>query len=213
MGSGSTWSPRAATTDESIAPFRSFPLAGEFPALRGRPHRRGRLPRLRAGARRALSRARRRHRSRDHALVCLPLIGHAGPIGGLVFSFDSDQVFTPERRALKLALARQAALALERSLIAENEAKLRERLAFLDASTALLTSSLDLERDCSAGSPRSPSRSSPTGVRSRSSPRIPARSSRLSSHTRIPSAGAGQRRCRPAPAPSTSTTSSTSPRA
>jgi len=128
---------------ESIAPYQRFAVAGNFPlseALRtgegvfigSGEEQDTRYPELVGGT------------QPRHALVCLPLIGHAGPIGGLVFSFASDQEFTAERRALKLALARQAALALERSLIAEKEEALRERLAFLDAATALLTSSLDL---------------------------------------------------------------------
>jgi PAS domain S-box-containing protein len=81
-----------------------------------------------------------------HALVCLPLAGEHAPIGGLVFSFSTDEEFPPERRALKLALARQAALALERVELAAAERVLRERLSFLDEATALLTSSLDLEQ-------------------------------------------------------------------
>jgi PAS domain S-box-containing protein len=129
--------------EESIASYRRFSLAGNFPLSEAVRTGKGvfissgkeqdaRYPELVGGM------------QPRHALVCLPLIGHAGPIGGLVFSFESDQEFTPERRALKLALARQAGLALERSIIAENESKLRDRLTFLDASTALLMSSLDL---------------------------------------------------------------------
>ncbi|MDX6481301.1 MAG: hypothetical protein QOG85_1811 [Gaiellaceae bacterium] len=129
---------------ESIAEYERFPVSGNYPLaeavrtgegvfLRSGKEQSERYPELVGGI------------QPRHALVCLPLIGHAGPIGGLVFSFASEQEFTPERRALKLALARQAGLALERSLIAEKEASLRERLAFLDASTALLTSSLDLK--------------------------------------------------------------------
>ncbi|HEY7421960.1 MAG TPA: ATP-binding protein, partial [Gaiellaceae bacterium] len=68
------------------------------------------------------------------------------PIGGLVFSFPTDQEFTPERRALKIALGRQAALALERARFSAAEQMLRERLSFLGEATALLTSSLELER-------------------------------------------------------------------
>jgi PAS domain S-box-containing protein len=129
--------------EASIAPYQRFALAGNFPlseAVRtgegvfilSGEEQDARYPDLVGGM------------QPRHALVCLPLIGHAGPIGGLVFSFSSDQEFPSERRELKLALARQAALALERSLIAEKEERLRERLAFLDAATALLTSSLDL---------------------------------------------------------------------
>ena len=81
-----------------------------------------------------------------HGLVCMPLVGERGPIGGLVFSFPRDEEFPPERRALKVALSRQAALALERTRLGEAERKLRERLEFVDEATALLTSSLDLEQ-------------------------------------------------------------------
>ena len=129
--------------EKSIAPYQRFALAGNYPLSEAVRTGEGvfigsgkeqdkRYPELVGGM------------QPRHALVCLPLIGHAGAMGGLVFSFESDQDFPPERRALKLALARQAALALERSLIAEKEERLRERLAFLDAATALLTSSLDL---------------------------------------------------------------------
>jgi two-component system, OmpR family, phosphate regulon sensor histidine kinase PhoR len=86
------------------------------------------------------------HSQPGHGLVCLPLAGEHGPLGGLVFSFSEDEEFPPERRALKLALARQAALALERVELAVAERTLRERLSFLDEATALLTSSLDLEQ-------------------------------------------------------------------
>ncbi len=81
-----------------------------------------------------------------HGLASMPLVGESGPIGGLVFSFSTDQEFPPERRALKLALARQAALALERARLSAAEEALRERLSFLDEATALLNSSLDLEQ-------------------------------------------------------------------
>jgi PAS domain S-box-containing protein len=128
-----------------IDPFRRFPVAGDYPLseavrtgegvfLRSERERDGRYPEL-VG------------RSQEgHGLACLPLVGEQGPIGGLVFSFSADEEFPPERRALKLALARQVALALERALLAEAEQALRERLSFLDEATALLTSSLDLER-------------------------------------------------------------------
>jgi PAS domain S-box-containing protein len=128
-----------------IDPFRRFPISGDYPLseavrtgegvfLRSEAERDSRYPEL-AG------------RSQPgHGLACLPLVGEHGPIGGLVFSFPTDEEFPPERRALKLALARQAALALERAHLAVAEQALRERLSFLDEATALLTSSLDLER-------------------------------------------------------------------
>jgi PAS domain S-box-containing protein len=131
--------------DRYIEPFRRFPLAGDFPLseavrtgegvfLRSERERDERYPGL-------VGRSQP-----GHALVCLPLVGEQGPMGGLVFSFSSDQEFRPARQALKLALARQVALALERVHLAVAEQELRERLAFLGEATALLTSSLELER-------------------------------------------------------------------
>ncbi|MFL5960331.1 MAG: ATP-binding protein [Gaiellaceae bacterium] len=128
-----------------IDPFRRFPVSGDYPLsqavrtgegvfLRSEAERDARYPEL-AG------------RSQPgHALVCLPLVGEHGPIGGLVLSFSTDEEFAPARRALKLALARQAALALERAHLSAAEQALRQRLSFLGEATALLTSSLDLER-------------------------------------------------------------------
>jgi len=128
-----------------IEPFLRFPLTGDFPLseavrtgegifLRSERERDERYPAL-------VGRSQP-----GHALVCLPLVGEQGPMGGLVFSFSSDQEFPPARRALKLALARQVALALERAHLAVAEQALRERLTFLGEATALLTSSLELER-------------------------------------------------------------------
>ena len=128
-----------------IEPFRRFPLAGDFPLseavrtgegvfLRSEQERDERYPEL-------VGRSQP-----GHALVCLPLVGEQGPMGGLVFSFSSDQEFAPARQALKLALARQVALALERAHLAVAEQALRDRLSFLAEATALLTSSLELER-------------------------------------------------------------------
>jgi PAS domain S-box-containing protein len=127
-----------------IDPFRRFPLAGNYPMseavrtgegifIRSEAERNARYPEL-AGVSQP-----------GHGLVCLPLVGEQGPIGGLVFSFSTDQEFTPERRELKIALARQAAVALERTQLSEAERALRERLAFLGEATALLASSLELE--------------------------------------------------------------------
>ncbi len=128
-----------------IDPFRRFPVDGNFPLseavrtgegvfIRSEAERDERYPEL-AG------------RSQPgHGLVCVPLVGERGTLGGLVFSFPDDQDFPPERRALKVALARQAALALERARFSAAEQALRERLSFLAEATALLTSSLELER-------------------------------------------------------------------
>jgi PAS domain S-box-containing protein len=128
-----------------IEPFRRFPLSGDFPlseAVRtgegvfigSEEERDERYPEL-------IGRSQP-----GHGLVCVPLVGERGTIGGLVFSFPTDQDFTPERRALKIALGRQAALALERARFSAAEQTLRERLSFLGEATALLTSSLELDR-------------------------------------------------------------------
>jgi PAS domain S-box-containing protein len=127
-----------------IGPFARFPVVGDFPLSEA--VRTGEGVFVRSEAERDARYPELIDRSQPgHGLACLPLVGQAGPIGGLVFSFDSDQDFPPERRALKLTLARQVALALERARIAEAELALRQRLEFVDEATALLTSSLDLE--------------------------------------------------------------------
>jgi PAS domain S-box-containing protein len=128
-----------------IDPFSRFPVAGDFPLseavrtgegvfLRSEEERDARYPEL-------VGRSQP-----GHALVCVPLVVDRGTIGGLVFSFGSDQEFPPERRALKMAFARQAAVALERSRLVEAEQSLRERLSFLAEATAILASSLDYEQ-------------------------------------------------------------------
>ncbi|HEU5244706.1 MAG TPA: ATP-binding protein [Gaiellaceae bacterium] len=128
-----------------IEPFRRFPVDGNFPLseavrtgegvfLRSEADRDERYPEL-------VGRSQP-----GHGLVCVPLVGERGTIGGLVFSFPTDQEFPPERRALKIALGRQAALGLERAQFSAAERTLRERLSFLGEATALLTSSLELER-------------------------------------------------------------------
>ena len=128
-----------------IEPFRRFPLAGNHPMSEA--VRTGEGVFVGSAAERDARYPELAGRSQPgHALACLPLVGEHGPIGGLVFSFSTDEEFPPERRALKLALARQAALALERAHLVVAEQALRERLSFLDEATALLTSSLDLER-------------------------------------------------------------------
>jgi PAS domain S-box-containing protein len=128
-----------------IEPFRRFPVSGNFPLseavrtgegvfIRSEAERDERYPELIGQS------------QPGHGLVCVPLVGERGAIGGLVFSFPTDQEFPPERRALKVALGRQAALALERARFSAAERTLRERLSFLAEATALLTSSLELER-------------------------------------------------------------------
>jgi PAS domain S-box-containing protein len=128
-----------------IEPFRRFPVAGNFPLSEA--VRTGEGVFIRSEAERDARYPELVGRSQPgHGLACVPLIGERGALGGVVFSFPTDQDFPPERRALKIALARQAALALERARFSAAEQVLRERLSFLAEATALLTSSLELER-------------------------------------------------------------------
>ena len=127
-----------------IEPFRRFPVSGNYPLSEA--VRTGEGVFLRSEAERDERYPELVGRSQPgHGLVCVPLVGERGPIGGLVFSFPTDQEFPPERRALKVALGRQAAVALERARFSVAERTLRERLSFLDEAMALLTSSLELE--------------------------------------------------------------------
>jgi signal transduction histidine kinase len=80
-----------------------------------------------------------------HALVCLPLVVEGRTIGGLTFSFASDQEFDEERRAMKVALARQAAQALDRARLYEALSTAEQRMSFLAEASDVLSSSLDYE--------------------------------------------------------------------
>ncbi len=73
-----------------------------------------------------------------HALVCLPLVIDDRTIGGITFSFGSDQVFDDERMAMKMALARQAAQALERSRLYEALSEAERRMSFLAEASRVL---------------------------------------------------------------------------
>jgi PAS domain S-box-containing protein len=78
-----------------------------------------------------------------HALVVVPLAVEGRVFGGMSLSFDRDIDFDPERREMKLTLARQAAQALARSRLYAAEQTLRERMTFLAEASELLSSSLD----------------------------------------------------------------------
>src|SRR3954468_7384367 len=123
----------------------SLPAGRELSALRGGSHRGGSLPPLGERARRAVSRARRPLPAGSRSRVPASR-GGARPHGRARLLVLDRPGFPPARRALKLARARQVALALERAHLAVAEQDLRERLSFLGEATALLTSSLDLER-------------------------------------------------------------------
>jgi len=81
-----------------------------------------------------------------HALVVVPLAVEGQVFGGMSLSFDHDIEFEPERREMKVALARQAAQALARSRLFAAEQAMRERMTFLAEASELLASSLDYNR-------------------------------------------------------------------
>ena len=81
-----------------------------------------------------------------HALVVVPLAVEGRVFGGMSLSFDHDLEFEPERREMKVALARQAAQALARSRLFAAEQAARERMTFLAEASELLASSLDYNR-------------------------------------------------------------------
>ncbi|HSS81881.1 MAG TPA: GAF domain-containing protein, partial [Gaiellaceae bacterium] len=78
-----------------------------------------------------------------NALVVVPLGVEGRIFGAMSLSFDREMEFEPERRQMKLTLARQAAQALARSRLYAAEQTLRERMTFLAEASELLASSLD----------------------------------------------------------------------
>ena len=90
------------------------------------------------------------HVPAEYALAVLPLEVRAGRLGAVAFTFAGQRTFEADDRALLLAIARQAAQALDRAQLldtarrawAEAEAA-QARTAFLSEASALLASSLD----------------------------------------------------------------------
>jgi PAS domain S-box-containing protein len=90
----------------------------------------------------------------NHAtLVAVPLLVEERTIGAMGLSFATPQEFTDEDHAYLIALARQAAQALERARLYAAERQAREqaeaaegRLAFLAEASAVLAGSLDIEQ-------------------------------------------------------------------
>jgi PAS domain S-box-containing protein len=81
-----------------------------------------------------------------HAVVVVPLAVEGRVFGAMSLSFDSEIEFEPERREMKMTLARQAAQALARSRLYAAEQALRERMTFLAEAGEVLASSLDYNR-------------------------------------------------------------------
>ncbi len=82
--------------------------------------------------------------AQTRSLASLPLLVEGRARGVLVLSFQTEQAFGPQSQEFMLAFALQCAQALDRvrgrAVIEES----RERLAFLAAASALLSSSLDI---------------------------------------------------------------------
>src|SRR5690242_18296322 len=86
----------------------------------------------------------------NQAVATVPLVVESRAIGGMTLSFSEPREFPAEDRAFLLALARQAAQALERSRLyqAERDARAEaeranDRLAFLAEASEILSRSLD----------------------------------------------------------------------
>jgi PAS domain S-box-containing protein len=84
-----------------------------------------------------------------HALAVLPLMLEGRVIGVIGLSFGQDMEFSEGRRQMKITLARQAALALERTRLYEAERAARERFAFIAEASELLSSSMEYEETLS----------------------------------------------------------------
>ncbi len=86
----------------------------------------------------------------NEAVATVPLVVESRAIGGIALSFVEPREFPPEDRAFMLALARQAAQALERSRLYQAERNARAeaeqanaRLGFLAEASEILSRSLD----------------------------------------------------------------------
>ena len=77
------------------------------------------------------------------AICAVPLNARLQTIGALRFSFDQPRLFDEDERRFVLALAGQAALALERAMLFASERRAMQRSAFLAEATQHLASSLD----------------------------------------------------------------------
>ena len=77
------------------------------------------------------------------SLACVPLTVDDRTFGAVVFSFRDERGFSADERAFMLATAQQAANALERTKLHENERRARDQLAFIARASEILGSSLD----------------------------------------------------------------------
>jgi GAF domain-containing protein/anti-sigma regulatory factor (Ser/Thr protein kinase) len=80
---------------------------------------------------------------RTAAMCAVPMLVGTNTVGALRFSFDRPRLFDEDERRFVLALAAQAALALERALLFAAERSAVERSTFLAEATQRLASSLE----------------------------------------------------------------------
>ena len=129
---------------ENVDPWTRFPLDAEIPMARalrdGEP--------IWLSSRAELTDAYPSipaNRVRFEGLAVLPLTVEPHSLGALSLSFTNGRRLDLQERSFLLAAAQQAAYALERSRLYEQQRVASERLSFLAEASALLGSSLDTD--------------------------------------------------------------------
>jgi len=84
-------------------------------------------------------------RSDFNSIAIVPLSVAGRPFGAVSLSFSKPHRFAADERAFTVAIAAQAASALERSRLFENERRRREQLDFLVEASEALVSTLDVD--------------------------------------------------------------------
>ncbi|MGZ4632789.1 MAG: SpoIIE family protein phosphatase [Actinomycetes bacterium] len=79
----------------------------------------------------------------EGSLACVPLAVGGRRLGALSLTFPPEHVIDDEEVELLTTIGRQCAVAVERARLFEAERAARERAAFIDEATVLLTSSLE----------------------------------------------------------------------
>jgi signal transduction histidine kinase len=130
--------------DDVLSEFGRFPVSADLPmshvARTGKP-----LFISSMEERNTLFSSLRGRGHDGHALAVLPLTLEGRVIGVIGLSFGQDMEFSEGRRQMKITLARQAALALERTRLYESERAARERFAFIAEASELLSASMEYE--------------------------------------------------------------------